>query len=292
VKTIEWTNKGTTTERGFNCEKAGVLAVDATRRKVLVRRESAPGKEPEWAQWAVAAPLSVTKGDTVLICGHDAANRFVIGVVSSLAGKQEPVRPIRTGGPDAESSLSMVVHAPDGTLLLEYDEATRRSRIHIGDGGVEIVANGGPVRLSGKSVIIEGREGVRISSDQHVGLAAASGNARGSLEIRPDHSELHSSHLDIAAETALLSLRHVRVAATTCVSKIARLRCVAERIDTCADEIVEKARNVLRKVEGLTQLHTGRWRAVVDSTWFVKSRKTCLKSEKDFKVDGEKIHLG
>jgi hypothetical protein len=234
----------------------------------------------------------VTKGDTVLICGHDAANRFVIGVVSSLAGKQEPVRPIRTGGPDAESSLSMVVHAPDGTLLLEYDEATRRSRIHIGDGGVEIVANGGPVRLSGKSVIIEGREGVRISSDQHVGLAAASGNARGSLEIRPDHSELHSSHLDIAAETALLSLRHVRVAATTCVSKIARLRCVAERIDTCADEIVEKARNVLRKVEGLTQLHTGRWRAVVDSTWFVKSRKTCLKSEKDFKVDGEKIHLG
>ena len=292
MKTIEWTGKGTTSQREFKCEKGIVQRVDATRRTVLVRRESVPTKEPEWAQWAVPAPLSLGKGDTVLICGHDAANRFVIGVVSSLAAKEVTVHPMAAGDPGTDCARSLVVRAPDGSILLEYDQETRRSRIHVGEGGVEIVSNGGSVRLSGESVIIEGREDVRISSAQCVHLSATNGNACGSMAIRPDRSDIHASHLRVASETAMLSLRHVFVAATTCASKIARLRCVAERIDTCADEIVEKAKNVLRKVEGLTQLHTGRWRAVVTSSWHVKSRKTCLKSEKDFKVDGEKIHLG
>lgn len=292
MKTIEWTEKGTAAQSGFKCEKGIVRKVDVSRRKILVRRESAPTNEPEWAQWAMPAPLSVSKGDTVLICGHDAANRFVIGVVSSVAGIDEPVSPMAAAGPGTDSARSMVVRAPDGSVLLEYDQDTRRSRIHVGEGGVEIVSNGGSVRLSGESVVIEGRLEVQISSGHCVGLSAANGCARGSMAIRPERSDVHASHLRVTSATAMFSLRHVVVAATTCVGKIARLRWVAERIDTCADEIVEKAKNVLRKVEGLTQLHTGRWRAVVASSWFVKSRKACLKSEKDFKVDGDKIHLG
>jgi hypothetical protein len=45
-------------------------------------------------------------------------------------------------------------------------------------------------------------------------------------------------------------------------------------------------------VEQLSQLKTGRMRTLVKSTFHLKAKNSMLKSEEDFKVRAEKIHLG
>jgi hypothetical protein len=67
---------------------------------------------------------------------------------------------------------------------------------------------------------------------------------------------------------------------------------VAHRLETLADTVVSKARNVYRTVEELTQLQTGRLRMLVKGSCHLKARDAFLKAEQDFKVDGDQIHLG
>jgi len=67
---------------------------------------------------------------------------------------------------------------------------------------------------------------------------------------------------------------------------------VAHRLETLAETVVSKAKNVYRSVEQLTQLQTGRLRTLVKGSWHASSKNAFLKAEEDFKVDGDQIHLG
>ena len=66
----------------------------------------------------------------------------------------------------------------------------------------------------------------------------------------------------------------------------------ARRLETVAETVVSKAKNVYRTVEELTQLQTGRLRMLIKGSCHLKARDAFLKAEQDFKVDGEQIHLG
>ncbi len=70
------------------------------------------------------------------------------------------------------------------------------------------------------------------------------------------------------------------------------LKLISGKVETLANDIIEKAKTVYRTVEGLTQLRTGRMRTMVEASYHLKAKKTFLKAEEDFKVKAEKIHLG
>ena len=67
---------------------------------------------------------------------------------------------------------------------------------------------------------------------------------------------------------------------------------VANRLETVARRIVEKAKDVYRQVENLNQVKAGRMRTLVDGAYRVKAGRTALKSDGDTKIDGKKIYLG
>jgi len=69
-------------------------------------------------------------------------------------------------------------------------------------------------------------------------------------------------------------------------------RWIADRVETLAGTVVEKTKNAYRTVERLSQLTTGRMRTLVKETYHFKSKRAFLKSEDDFKIKGDKIHLG
>ena len=81
------------------------------------------------------------------------------------------------------------------------------------------------------------------------------------------------------------SAREIRFGAPT-------LRLTARRMEAVIETMVSKARNVFQRVEELTQVQTGRLRTLVKGAFLVKARNASMKAEKDFKVDGQKIHLG
>lgn len=112
--------------------------------------------------------------------------------------------------------------------------------------------------------------------------------ARGCLELSTEEGDIE-----------LKSARNVRIGGRTIEMdshelnvKAASARWIVEHMETMAGTLVEKARNAYRTVEQLAQLRTGRLRTLVDQTFQFKSRRAFLKSEEDFKIKGEKIHLG
>lgn len=76
------------------------------------------------------------------------------------------------------------------------------------------------------------------------------------------------------------------------ITSLENIRLVAKKMETLVETIMEKATNVYRAVEKLTQLKTGRMRTLVEGTSHLITRKAFYKAEEDFKIKGEKIHLG
>jgi len=64
------------------------------------------------------------------------------------------------------------------------------------------------------------------------------------------------------------------------------------RLETTTETLIENAKNVYRSVKELSQLRSGRVRTLVDETYQLNANKVLTKSETDFKVKAEKIHLG
>jgi hypothetical protein len=66
----------------------------------------------------------------------------------------------------------------------------------------------------------------------------------------------------------------------------------AKKLETRAQTIISKMKNMYQSVENLSQLKAGRLKTLVESTVHLKSKSTVLKSEEDFKVRAERINLG
>jgi hypothetical protein len=86
-----------------------------------------------------------------------------------------------------------------------------------------------------------------------------------------------SLHLD-AGKTVTLSAPEVEVR--------------AETVDLEAKTMSQRLENAYQWVKDLLQVRAGRSRAVVDGTHHQLAERTFIRSEKETKVDGEKIYLG
>lgn len=105
--------------------------------------------------------------------------------------------------------------------------------------------------------------------------------AEGDLELRAERGRVRIS----GAEGVDVDGKQVIITAE-------RLRQVAGVIETHAGRILEKARDVYRDVEGLSQLRAGHVRIVARETFRALADRLRMKAKKDAKIDGEKIYLG
>jgi len=112
--------------------------------------------------------------------------------------------------------------------------------------------------------------------------------ARGCLELSTEDGDIElrsARNVRIEGHGVEMNSRELNIRTTSA-------QWIIDRLETLAGTLVEKARNTYRTVEQLAQIKTGRMRTLVDQTFQFKSRRAFLKSEEDFKIKGEKIHLG
>jgi hypothetical protein len=144
-----------------------------------------------------------------------------------------------------------------------------------------------PEKESGLLQVYSPRNALVFEYDP-VGEKARVNIARGNLELVTEDGDIElrsARNVRIGGHTIEMNSRELNI-------KSASTRWVVDRMETLAGTLVEKARNAYRTVEQLSQLKTGRMRTLVDQTFHFRSRKAFLKSDEDFKIKGEKIHLG
>jgi len=163
---------------------------------------------------------------------------------------------IRTDGHRAE------IVGPDGTVMVRYEA-----------GSATIVASG-DLRMAAPegAIQIEARDGISMTTDG---------------ALRQDVGEL-----DVRARVGRVAIgmasAFVRSLETTGTHAVQRF----ERYEVDATRIVEKARDVLREVEDVTETRAGRMRLIVRGLTSMASKRTSIQSEEDTSIDGRRVLLG
>lgn len=146
----------------------------------------------------------------------------------------------------------------EGAMLLEYDPATGRAVLNVPAGNLVLSAPRGDV-----DIVAGGR--VRLHGDREVALSGA----RGAFAF--GEATLSSMRASLNVESA---------------------RAVFGRVETVATEIVQRAKNVFRRVEEVDDLSAGRQRSVIRGSYSLRSERVTMRAEDDVKIDGERIRLG
>ena len=181
-----------------------------------------------------------------------------------------------TGMPNDEK---LTVFSKEGGLIFEYDSRTGKSRIDIPSGDLEIITrNGNIVFMSSKNIRM-------VASND-------TGEENASINIDSKKISMSSPEFAIDSQKGDIHVENTQYTGNSFSGMIRDVKLKIQRFESAAVTVIEKMKNVYRTVEELTQLHTGRMRTIVDTTWHFKSKKAFLKAEDDFKIKGEKIYLG
>lgn len=169
---------------------------------------------------------------------------------------------VKTTSPNGET---MQVFSKDGGLVFEYDAQTGRYRLHVPHGDLEVTTCTGDILFNAaKNIRFAAPESVTFDSNG-IGMNARNGT------FRIEKTAFSGTELSARVRTAKLMM---------------------ERMESIAETVIGKAKNIYQTVEGLMQTRTGRMRTLIGTSWHCKSKKAFLKSEDDFKIKGEKIYLG
>ncbi len=294
---------------------ARVVEVDdsGSRIQVMLAAAGAEGDQPSlprsvWAERAMPLDCVLGWGDTVLVAGSESEDLYVIGVlgapgpVPESAPRSQPQSEgaremalsngLRAESPDGES---LSVYAADGRMLFRHDGDSGQSRVQLPEGDVEFVAGSGSIDfVAAEKIRFTSRQAIELSSLAGIRLAAhdAIEKATSLLNVTPRKVDFDSDELGVKASKAELSIEEASFRGQRLEATVRQIKSVVKRSETLAETVIEKAKNTYRSVEALSQLSAGRVRTLVEGAYQLKSRDAFLKSDEDFKIDGEKIHLG
>ncbi len=239
---------------------------------------------------------NVNPGDTVLIMGDDPDQIYIIGILEQRTVKESSTnRILLEGGTHAtQAGQSLKVFSRKKELLFEYDEKNGKAIINMESGDIEFITHNGNINFAaGKDILLNGKTvGITSRAGTVIGSTNSEGEINTSVSVNNGELSLESQTFEVKAQKGELTIEDSTYTGKKMNANIGFVKFITDRIETSAKTIKSKAKNVYRTVEELYQMKSGRMRTIVKNTFHMKSKKSMLKSDEDFKIRAEKIHLG
>lgn len=229
-----------------------LLAEDEAQGQVKVSWEQNGRNNLSYAKVAVARDLTLKADMQVLLAGNAESDLFVIGVI----GNESPHQ--------IKENQASVLQTSQGACARLYKNGDCES-IQIFSKQNELVFEYDPETKNSKLSI-----------------------PQGDLELNTPQGDIKLN----AAKQVHLQASSISLAAQCLNIKALVGELLFARMQTTSETLVEHFGNVYKTVKELTQLRTGRMRTLVDKTYQLNANKVLTKSENDFKVKADKIHLG
>lgn len=247
---------------------------------------------PREARLAVAGKYVPHLGDRVLVVGDEAGELYLIGVLRALRPAdllaEAPDGTTVRRELDERGRARIVVRAPGGQVVAEHSNG--RTVVHGTGAGVEVVAGDGPLTLASEhEVRIDGKRGVRVTSERRVVLETGRGERETRVSLDPRGAEVRAPELDVEAGAVRIAATGVlRLAADVLEATAATLRQRADSAEVDVGQLVERARETYREVEQLAQTRAGELRLVAVEAFRALAKHTMLKAREDIKLRAEK----
>lgn len=247
------------------------------------------------------APVStgpLAPRDRVVVLGNgdlDGGGAFVVAILESSASLRVRDGTHAVVDRRADGSELLRVTNAAGSVLFEYDPSTGCSTALAPAGTLSVRAAQGRLQLHGEhGVDLTSGADVRVQARGALSLERASDDGAASQRVWLDRRGVGVAASAIFALSERLESRIADAKLTfgTVRSTARALRSVVDAVETRAGRIVERARDVLREVEGVHQLRAERTRTIVRQTAHTTARRVVLNADEDVKIDGQKINLG
>ncbi len=272
---------------------------DGRIRVLLPARDGDQSARGAWALSALPPGTALAREQMVLVAGKEENDLYVIGVLADPSAAAP--RCVETGnGVRAELNgrgpgERLRVVTRDGEVLFEYDATTRRARVHVPAGDLELIAPEGNIDLTAaRGIRLCARESIELRSLRGVDIAAAAPASTdlSRVQIAPAGIALRAPRLGMRADEARIDLKRARLTGQRLDARLDHVKLVARRLESAAEQVVQRAQNLYQSVRQLAQLRAGRRRTLVEGTHQIASKQTIMKSREDTRIDGKRIHLG
>jgi len=267
-------------------DTARILTIDNKKRTAKIYLDSLSGVQNLYAVLALSFEVELAHGDRVLVTGDNLDTIYIIGVLSvKSATKIRSKDGAYAQLVDANGRSFLQIFSKQNNLIVEYDTKNNKIRVDSENGALEISAAESLI-LKGETISLEGKKQINAS------VQDLSGDVQSFLSLGKHQMKLSSSDLRMTAGRGHLFFKELNLSGKKLISNLVQATIIVDKLETTAQSIINKTKNIFQTVENLSQLKTGRLKTLVKSTYHLKSRKSILKSENDFKIKAEKIDLG
>jgi hypothetical protein len=275
---------------------AEVLRVDASGSYAYLRVKRDFEYTETRARIAIPTPCKLSCGDSVLVMAEDPDHAYIIGILDQEKRQVNPSEKIEldNGTHVTRDNQSLKVLSHKKELIFEYDEKTGKSTVNLESGDMDFVSRRGNINfVAGKDIMLNGRTvGITSQNGMVMGMVDKLGKLISALTIKNAGIHMNSQELGIEAKHGKFEIGNTELKGEKLEADLTTSKLKIGRLETMAKTIITKTKNIYKTVEELSQVKTGRMRTIVENTFHLKSRKAMLKSDDDFKVRAEKIHLG
>ncbi len=252
------------------------------------------------ARMAIHPQPTLAPGDEVLTMADDSGETYIVGVLACRKQAKRPDAKIRLADgavahiDRTSANQSLKLYSRKNELLIDYQSQTGTVRVNAASGNLEFSANHGSIAFhSAKTIHIDGNHvAVNARAGLQLGVQHPQETAGPTIAMQTKKMHLTAPVFDLTAQRAQLFLKETRIAGKKLLGRIGNVQFISRKIESVADTVLARAKNVYRTISELSQLKAGRQRTIIENTSHTKAQKTILKSVTDFKVKAEKIHLG
>ena len=275
--------------------KATILRTNIEGRGAWIHLDSLPGIHEFFAEDALGYGASFTEGDSVLVAGDDRGNFYIVGFLSpkKRSALHTPNGACAVVGNGKERNV-FKLFSKNGKLILKYD--TENGKLHLSSVSREIELSAGESNMifrSSKDISFEA-EAIHLK-----GRKVFNASVQSELHQQGPVFQLEKNSGTLSCPDFKISTKRIRFFSNELIfnarkvlGNLVKVLLNTEKLETRAQNIISKCKNIYQSVEGLSQLKADRFKALISSSYHLKSKKSVLKSEEDFKVRAERINLG
>lgn len=284
-----------------NVMRPAVVVASGEDNLLRVRLDGDEGLRTVWAMPLADGHINADLGDTVLVAGEHYEACYVLGLLKrAKAAPREPEAIVTREGATAhlaaqDKGQAIQVRDAQNRLLFSYHPQSGKCVLSVAAGDLVLQAPQGNIDLlSGKNIRFQGPQQVTVMAGQSITLAtpAATGRLKSSFRLGPQNLDLSSQDLRLTARQADFLVGRGRYRGRTFSATLQSARLIADKLETMAARMVQRAKDLYSYVQDLSQLKAGRRRVLVKNSYHLKSRRGYIKTEEEIKIDGSKIDLG
>lgn len=274
---------------------AVILESYINERKVLLKIKK--NGEELIASGLLALPniAKLNPGDTVLAAGENLDSLYIIGILDCNIKSSENLTLEDGTYARKKDKRKIQIFSKSSELIFEYDSVSNTSKVNVQHGNLEFTAEEGSINfISNNGINLKSSQSIELQSSAGIKLSLIESIAKilPLVHLRKGELKMNGSKINITSARADFHIEDFKYLGSKFSATLKYGKLIIGKIETTANDIFCKAKNIYNTVDELTQIKTKRMRTLIKSSLHLKSKNSYLKSDEDFKINAKKIHLG